>query len=277
MFTPFQTAKSLAARVVQSAPGSAVLLCDQSLPRDEDLVVSESLVRVMAQRPAGDEAWLAVVEVLEGALPPAREELGELFGVRRTRRVPAVVRARGSELPGFTALTHDLSMEGVQLATAGPLEVGRTLELWLDLEHSTRVTARVCWTRMAAPFHAGLAFEPLSRHAHHALREYLDLVTGEGSAAVSRPDAEAPAEAGGSLQRCRHEGDTVWVELCTAAGVFAYRFDQVRSAGEPRGVNVALVDTQPQTAQDVVTRFLDARGEPVFEVVSAPPVVTLSA
>ncbi len=61
-----------------------------------------------------------------------RPDLGRL--ARRSERIPIGIRVLSQELPGFRAVTIDLSMHGVQLQCEGLLEVGSYLNLTFELE-----------------------------------------------------------------------------------------------------------------------------------------------
>ena len=77
-------------------------------------------------------------------------------------------RVRSRQLPGYRAITHDLSRSGLQLETENLLQKGSILELELEFDREEIIDftcpAEVMWARpdnkRAKRFRAGLAFRP---------------------------------------------------------------------------------------------------------------------
>ncbi|MBI3926331.1 MAG: PilZ domain-containing protein [Armatimonadetes bacterium] len=100
---------------------------------------------------------------------------------RRSPRVAVSARVMSRELPGYRAVSVDLSLEGIQLALEAPLQPGQELELTVDDEGGAplRLRARVVWCRPGGgprAYRAGMEFVDLDaetaaslRRWHHAL------------------------------------------------------------------------------------------------------------
>lgn len=56
---------------------------------------------------------------------------------RRSRRYVTSIRVLSPELPGYRALTVDFSMHGMQLEAEGSLQVGKQVNITLELDSST--------------------------------------------------------------------------------------------------------------------------------------------
>lgn len=63
-----------------------------------------------------------------------RPDIGKL--ARRSERIPIGIRCLSQQLPGFRAVTTDLSLHGAQLQTEGLLEEGSVLDITFELELS---------------------------------------------------------------------------------------------------------------------------------------------
>ncbi|MCE7870324.1 PilZ domain-containing protein [bacterium CPR1] len=70
---------------------------------------------------------------------------------RRSRRYVTSIRVLSPELPGYRALTVDFSMHGMQLEAEGSLQVGKQVNITLELDSSTmpelNLDAKVVWCR----------------------------------------------------------------------------------------------------------------------------------
>lgn len=87
-------------------------------------------------------AWLAEHLPFQPLLP--REST-----IRSTERVACCLRLASPDLPGFNALSIDLSQTGLQLRSRGPVAVGSTIRLRLEAHltdwDSLHLRARVAW------------------------------------------------------------------------------------------------------------------------------------
>lgn len=86
---------------------------------------------------------------------------------RQAERYDVAVRVKSRELPGYRALTDDISATGLQLETEGPLVKGQVLLLELEFDREElpdfSCPAEVMWARdddNRRQFRAGLAFRP---------------------------------------------------------------------------------------------------------------------
>lgn len=70
---------------------------------------------------------------------------------RRSRRYVTSIRVLSPELPGYRGLTVDFSMHGMQLESEGSVQVGKTINITLELDSSTmpelNLDAKVVWCR----------------------------------------------------------------------------------------------------------------------------------
>jgi hypothetical protein len=131
-------------------------------------------VQVRQRRRDDEHRWIYFADLIDGALEPEGPTPG--YHWRETSRTPLGVRVRSPRLPDFLALTEDLSLEGAQLQTAGPLQVGEEIEFYIDLDDGSPTvasTARVCWSRLTQPWRAGLAFQELGPESLGYLKSYL--------------------------------------------------------------------------------------------------------
>lgn len=87
---------------------------------------------------------------------------------RDSERYDVTVRVKSRQLPGFRALTLDISGSGLQLETEGPLEKGKTLLLELEFDRDElpdfHCPAEVMWSKgddTRRQYSAGLAFRPV--------------------------------------------------------------------------------------------------------------------
>lgn len=99
---------------------------------------------------------------------------------RGMARLIKVVRVSSSSLPNYFALTEDLSVDGVRLSTAQPLQVGSSFEMSLDLDDANipmlHVTGEVRWTASKADgsYHSGILFVGLGPSEHRTLTHYIE-------------------------------------------------------------------------------------------------------
>lgn len=93
-----------------------------------------------------------------------KPDIGKL--ARRSERIPLGLRCLSQQLPGFRAVTVDLSLHGAQLSCEGMLEEGSVLDVTfeLNLNDCPRLTLRgvVVWSAAGGErrksFKAGLEF-----------------------------------------------------------------------------------------------------------------------
>ncbi|MEW6280544.1 MAG: PilZ domain-containing protein [Candidatus Eremiobacterota bacterium] len=113
--------------------------------------------RIVTCRPH-DGAYLCVGEtgLDEASLEEIRkryQSAAKLRGAagRRSRRYITSIRVLSPELPGYRALTVDFSMHGLQLESEGPVEVGKIVNITLELDASSspqlNLDGKVVWCR----------------------------------------------------------------------------------------------------------------------------------
>lgn len=96
---------------------------------------------------------------------------------RRQPRVRQSLRAISRRLPGYIALSVDLSASGLQLNTRLPLDVGE--ELWLSLDFPetdllVHCQVRVVWSRAAiGHYSAGCEFIDATDEMKQTLQQFL--------------------------------------------------------------------------------------------------------
>lgn len=140
-----------------------------------------------------------------------RPDLGR--AARRSLRLPIGLKAMGRELPGFSAVTVDLSLHGVRLSCHGPLKQGLAVNLTLESDIGSLgnmvVRGRVVWSRendQNKSHLVGVEFTDLSEEQTGLLASYHQKLEGRlrgnvmhrqiaDGEMVARPsDQEAPPE-----------------------------------------------------------------------------------
>jgi PilZ domain len=125
----------------------------RQLPDKSFLVISHIL--------GNEEQKTQFFTILDGA---PRPDIGKL--ARRSERIPIGLRALSQQLPGFRAVTIDLSLHGTQLQCEGLLEEGSVKDITFELELSDlpKLTLRAVtiWSvsedKRRKAFRAGLEF-----------------------------------------------------------------------------------------------------------------------
>jgi Tfp pilus assembly protein PilZ len=97
--------------------------------------------------------------------------------LRRGERMDCAIRVMSPDLPGFSAITVDFSLSGLQLDTRGALSVGQVVRLRLEVNLPEReileVKARVAWCRPEGKknYRAGLEFTQVDAETVELLQE----------------------------------------------------------------------------------------------------------
>lgn len=237
-------------------------------------------VQVSHWRKADDKTWICFAELLEGVLEPDWSAQG--YQWRRSPRYPVGLRVRSSALPGYCALTHDLSGQGAQLQLEAPVSAGEELELALDLDAGfpeLRVRARVCWSRMLAPWRCGVAFLEFFDDGKAQLEQYLGQrygVSRQAIASDSQLDMElAVLNEPAYLHSSFEEGNRLVLKLITAEQVIEARFESPRlvfSDFSSRMVSVIAIDPQPGSSAR--TLLVDPSGKTLLELEGSRPDIT---
>lgn len=150
-------------------------------------------IQVMSSRPLENGGILYNARVL------ADVEGVELQGnikdpaLRRAPRYAVGVRVRSRRLPGYRAITVDLSRSGLQLETDGPVQTGEMLDLTLEFDRQglpeLNCDARVVWCRQLPKSdrcRVGLEFAPRSAAARQSLDRVADFFEGRAQAGVEK-------------------------------------------------------------------------------------------
>ncbi|MCA9795063.1 MAG: PilZ domain-containing protein [Candidatus Eremiobacteraeota bacterium] len=283
---------STQARLVSRNGREGLVETSERLSWDGPTELLGALVKVHAHRrlPSG---WLSSVSLIEGDFQVPVEPPGD-YPLRGEPRLPISLRARSQWFPNFEALTVDLTAQGVQLLTHAPLKPGDELALSLDLDNGlepVELLGTVCWSRMTAPFKAGLSLQPQDARQQARLHSYLETVTQDAfatpMAAVLEPDRLRQAA---YLQTFYREGRQVWLSLYTHEEAMHYEFDSVCSLSHnpeqhwvhslerlTEGAAVSEAQARSELESPIAChRFLSLDGEVVLEIIGPDPVVTVS-
>ncbi len=144
------------------------------VPIDGKLELVKLEVIVDSFRPLPDGSSLLIAHIVADSENLARRtalmanvprpDLGRL--ARRSERLPVSVRVLSEQLPGFRAVTVDLSLHGAQIQCEGLLEVNTYMNVTLELEMTEMprlsLQALVVWSRAEEErrkaFRGGLEF-----------------------------------------------------------------------------------------------------------------------
>jgi hypothetical protein len=100
--------------------------------------------------------------------------------VRGAVRLPQAVRVSSREIPKYFALTEDISVSGLRLATKMMLPAGATLEMAVDLDDPSlptiRIKGEVRWSGMKGDgsYHSGVSFLGIDKGQRRILERYID-------------------------------------------------------------------------------------------------------
>lgn len=91
------------------------------------------------------------VEEIKKRLQSAPKKANAGNAGRRSRRFVTSIRVLSPELPGYRGLTVDFSMHGMQLESEGSVQVGKVINITLELDSSSmpelNLDAKVVWCR----------------------------------------------------------------------------------------------------------------------------------
>lgn len=154
------------------------LICQDALPLGEAVKVKDSEGNVASlcvsnARRTDLGVWLCFATIVEGYLG-VKVEWPE--PQRVAPRLQVGLRVRSEQIPGFSALTRNLSAQGMQVLTDTPMSVGETIDLALDLDGDREalvLTAVVRWCKMNPPCRSGLLFLDMTPESKQSLTEYL--------------------------------------------------------------------------------------------------------
>lgn len=165
---------------VEFSDGLLAFRCDRPLPFEPTTVTSLTSHGSIATRlevlsyDVGHRVYRA--RLLEAETALRRLEIP----VREMVRIPQAVRVSSPEIPKYFALTEDLSVTGVRLATKMALATGASLDMAMDLDDPSlptiRVRGEVRWSAMKADgsYHCGVQFVAIEPGQHRMLERYID-------------------------------------------------------------------------------------------------------
>ncbi len=246
-----------------------------------DRIGTKGQVQVHQRRRTEDRDWIYFALLTEGDFQPDSELLGHKL--RTIERHKIGIRVRAPQLPGYSALTEDVNLDGAQLLTSGPLRVGEEMALHMDLDEGypeVKVIARVCWSRITAPIRVGVAFVDFQEDSEQTLRNFLAARTGQSlPGGVEEEDSEA-ADHGTLLEREAYLKEAFEDELGVILKLITHdEFLELRFA-KPRVLEcsmetrlVARIGTEKMADGQVRTTLVDSEGRTLVELESSPPEV----
>lgn len=99
---------------------------------------------------------------------------------RREFRLSESLRVTSSDLPGYEALTEDLSLSGARLALKKPIKEGDYGVLTLHFQNSIiadiEVRFECCWCAEKSPgnYHCGIKFMSMERAHKQAIKRFIE-------------------------------------------------------------------------------------------------------
>lgn len=238
--------------------------------------------------------YVVVGRLLKGARLPGGSPRNEPF-LRNSRRFPCRTRVLSRALPGYRAMTLDISSSGIQIEADGKMPVGIQLQLVLELgEAGPGLTcrARVAWCAPSDSqlhYRVGLEFlspseellrglESLARRAapdefQLMTRRYQELTPGETPAQMARRDHELRTPLKGKLERYSIEDDLINLRLRNPEGETQKMvIRSPKTITDRRGqAGLEVEELGRSEGPGVQTyRLLNARKETVLEIEADP-------
>lgn len=283
MFPFFSKDDSILVQPLYRNGNSLAFACEELLNPEGGLKVRDreghqAEVLVQQRRRADDQNWLYFAEIVTGSIEPEWPVPG--YQWRQSPRYPLGVRVRSPQLPEFNALTEDLSAEGAQLNTSGPLQVGEEIEIFLDLDEgfpALRGVGKVCWSKMTQPWKAGVSFTELDPESQGVLRAYLAQRYGEsvlpGLAVDQEPEFEPSVlEKMALLQSSFDDGEALVLKLLTNDEVMEIRFQNARVLQSDLSSQlVSRIVSLPLPEGPTRTALVDPNGATLVEIESGSP------
>lgn len=166
--------------LVELSGRQVVFLTEKKYNRDATLEVRLSLpapsdkkidiaVRILSQRPGPNQKQVTVAVVETPMDYPSLQGRP----LRTNRRETLRLTLKSGDLPGFRAVTQDLSLGGFKTELEGELVVGDQFEVALEFDHlpgfSLPLLARVCWVenRGGGRFVTGFSFPEQGRYGEN--------------------------------------------------------------------------------------------------------------
>lgn len=285
MFPFFSQDQSVLVQPLYKNGNSLAFVCDQLLQSTGDLKVRDkdghhAEVQIQQRRRADDQNWIYFAELRQGTLEPQWPTGG--YQWRQSPRLSVGVRVRSPQLPEFTALSEDLSMDGMQLSPAAPLRVGDEIEVFIDLDAGfpeVQTTARVCWSKMTQPCRAGLAFLDLDDSNQRVLSSFLTqrhdaTVSADLDARNSTSKAFEPEvlDKLAFLHSSFDDGDALVLKLLTQNEAMEIRLTQAHVIqSHLHSQLVSQIVTQVTPEGTTRTWLIDPQGDVIVEIESGSP------
>lgn len=104
--------------------------------------------------------------------------MGSGAGIQRESRTDGALRVVTSTIPGFEAVTKNVTSKGLCLATTLDLPVGTELDFGLEFSDNgfpVRFTGEVCWVRKQqdGPMELGISLASSNERSLSVLEKYL--------------------------------------------------------------------------------------------------------
>ncbi len=290
MLDLFHTEAEYEIQPVHRGENELAFICTRSLTVDEEARVidtagSRATVLVKGGRRLSEGVWIHFGRLTGGelqAITPWPQ------GLRAEPRLNVGLRVRSVQLPGYTALTTDLSRTGMQIEAKEALQVGSELPLIVDFDDgddSVNVSGVVRWSQLNAPYRAGLQFVGLTPEDNQKLHAFLsqrdDIERALPSLNLSsRPNADSESGIPQILKLvdAYHEDDRLQLTTRGAEQEVRYEFirPKVLSSKLQQGTLIYRMESEPVGPQLHRFRWLNLDGEAVLELESAAPNITTS-
>ncbi|MBI3928376.1 MAG: PilZ domain-containing protein [Armatimonadetes bacterium] len=125
--------------------------------------------------------------------PPALDEVKPWYEKREITRLDKVLMVMSPQLPGFKAVTYDITIAGVRLDCDGKLEPDTQIQLRMDFDdhrmQPLQMTGRTVWCRIkpaSNKFWVGVKLDPIADGERERLATYLEHVKTMERGVVSR-------------------------------------------------------------------------------------------
>ncbi len=238
--------------------------------------------------------YVVVGRLLKGTRLPGGSPRNEPF-LRNSRRFPCRTRVLSRALPGYRAMTMDISSSGIQIEADGKMPVGIQIQMVLELGEAgpgLSCRARVAWCAPSDSqqhYRVGLEFlspseellrglESLARRAapdefQLMTKRWQELTPGESSAPNMRRDNELRTPMKARLERYSIEDDLINLRLRNPEGeTQKLVIKSPKSVTDRRGSAGLEVEElgRSEGPGTQTIRLLNAKRETVLEIEADP-------
>jgi len=108
-----------------------------------------------------------------------KEKKEEATPIRQYTRINKQIAVISSDIPGYKAITSDISLGGLKLTLSKPLLKGKVIKIALELEISSKpfeLEAEVMWVKEVEPnkkYEAGLRFIYANPEQQQKIEKYI--------------------------------------------------------------------------------------------------------